>query len=603
MRLRFLPLLILALAPLASEGLVAKEVLWRVETAKKTKVVYEEGAKKYNWSWARNDPTTISPFSPEEKRWMQAIFPSARFRLLKNGADGYPDEFLVLPDRRVLAKDDVFPVPAGEDGSQALFFLIRPPDGLLAADGGDPVQSGVVPRSPAPPPPPPPPASQSAIDLDRLLYMDDPPAPEDLPPAPAPPPPPEPEPQPAPRVDRTRLGGELHFLVLEGQDRGAFRVTHRSRPVGPFPGMDIHRIRSFPLGTGLAFGIAFGWQGEGAGARHFEYRLFSRGPWGVAQAWAARVLDFPADPLARRGTRFRFSLAEGGSGEPELLVREVNLSSVLEAPDLESFLPPAGGRSELEEERGVVDIHRLRKGRFKKIGRADRAKGDAPVDLRRNWPDYLARASRGPSRLLSFGNPGSPFEAYPCSWPGHPAAKVPWVEEKAYLFKGEKLRRGAADLSLATWFLHDPQALYFMAVVRDDDLVLPALDGDPSQGDHLQLWLDPQYRDRSLMLEVFPGSPPGAGAFARVRSPSSLVGPATRVRVAARPFESGYWLEAAIPFRYLEELGLRPTGSLWGFAVNAVDVDRSSGAEKAVLSTSKAFEWARPSSFNNLILE
>jgi hypothetical protein len=205
--------------------------------------------------------------------------------------------------------------------------------------------------------------------------------------------------------------------------------------------------------------------------------------------------------------------------------------------------------------------------------------------------------------LLSFGNPGSPLEAYPCPWPGHPAKEVPWVNEE-YLFKGKKFLQGSKDLRLAAWFLHDPQALYVMAVVRDDALVLPGIDENPAEGDHLQLWLDPQYGEQAVMLELFPGSPPGAGAFAQIRSPSSLVGPATRVRVAARAFDKGYWLEAAIPFRYLEELGLRPDGSLWGMALNAVDVDNPKvPGRKTVLSTSKNFSWARTGTFNNLILE
>jgi hypothetical protein len=603
-----LPLLTLAAA------LPAKEVVWRVAPEQKTKLVYEGENKKFNWQWSRHDPGTVAAFSGEEKSWMRAAFPAGTFRLLKNGDEGFPDEYLVLPDKRVLAKDDLFPIPAGGDGAQALVLLLRPADGLLSADGKEELNDTVVVRV-APPPPTPTPTPtappEPEVDLDMLLYMENPPDPEALPPSPdsdpePPPPPPPPPPSPPPLreirapVDRTAIPGSLHFLVVKPTASGKIKVLYRAPVIGPFSSADLLRIRSFDLGTkGRAFGVLHHHTVEGSVVPVVRYDLFTRGSWGIKKAWEATVLDFPNEPVGRQATRFAFTYPE--AGVPSLLVRRIALASAADAPDPMRYVPSVGRADIDEQARGVVDIYELRGGVYKMAGRADRARGDRPVELRKNWPDYLARASRGPSMLLSFGVPGSPYEAYPCPWPGHPSAKVPWVG-KDYLFKGKSLVKKAGDLGLASWYLHDTQNLYVIAVMKDDRLVLPGPGQDPSEGDHLQLWLDPRYGDESIMLELYPGSPPGAGTGARVRSPSSRVGPAPEVRVAARTVEGGYWLEAAIPFSYLKAQGLEPVGSLWGVVLNAVDVD-APGGEKAVLSSSKNFAWAKNRTFNNLILE
>ena len=596
-----LPLLILAAA------LPAKEVVWRVQPEQTTKLVYEGATKKFNWQWSRHDPGTVAAFSGEEKAWMKAVFPTGTFRLLKNGDEGFPDEYLVLPDKRVLAKDDLFPIPAGGDGAQALVLILRPADGLLSADGKAELNDTVVVRV-APPPPPSPertPPADAQVDLDMLLYMETPPDPAAAPeppvaeaPLPPPPPPPPPAPEVRAPVDRTSIPGSLHFLVVKPTASGKAKVLFRSPTIGPFPSADVLRIRSFGLGEGRGFGVLHHHAVEGSLAPEVRYVLYTRGSWGIKKAWEATVLDFPNEPVGRQATRFSFTRPD--AGDSALLVQRVNLASAAEAPDPMGFVPAVGADDD-DQGRGVVDIYELRGGVYKMAGRADRARGDRPVELRKNWPDYLARASRGPSMLLSFGVPGSPYQAYPCPWPGHPSGKVPWVG-RDYVFKGRKLLKGASDLGLATWYLHDTQNLYVIAVMKDETLVLPGPGQDPSQGDHLQLWLDPRYEDESLMIELYPGSPPGAGTGAKVRSPSSKVGPATQVRVAARTIEGGYWLEAAIPFSYLKEQGLEPLGSLWGVAINAVDVDAPGGA-KAVLSTTKNFAWGKPGTFNNLILE
>lgn len=595
----------------AAWPLPGKEVAWRLSATEKTKLVYEDGQKKFNWPWSRNDPNTISPFSAEEKRWLSAVHPSASFRLLKNGDDGVPDEYLVLEDGRVVAKDDFFPVPAGGDDAQALILLVRPADGLLSADGRSEL-GGRAPAGEAPGETGTEATWKGEPDLDELLYRDDPPEAEgpddtveELPPDP-----PDPSPPPPPRarepVDRAALAGEVHFLVVKPTPSGGGKVLFRSRTAPPLVGVDVTRIRSFTLGAGRGFGIVYRWPGATPEHVHVGYALYARGPWGVTEAWKATVLDWGAEPMDRFATSFQFARTtptEGAEQEPELLVRRVSLATAVGSPDPDRYLPQIGGAETPDAGRGVVDIHRLRGGIFRMVGRADRARGDLPVALRKNWPDYLARSSRGPSLLLSFGNPGSPFGAYPCPWPGHAAGETPWIERDS-IYKGKEHLKGDGDLAMAAWMLHDPQALYLMVVIRDDALVLPRIDDDPARGDHLQLWLDPAYGEESLMLELLPGSPPGAGAFARVRSPSSKVGPATRIRVAARPFESGYWLEAAIPYAYLGDVDLRPAGSLWGFAVNAVDVDDAANPDrKTVLSTSRAFQWAKTSTFNNLILE
>lgn len=531
----------------------AHEVIWKIEPTKKSKLVFEAGKKRFNWDYRRHEAEVVSSYSADEKRWMKAAFPGVTFRLFKGDAsDPLPDEYAVLPDRRVVGKDDWYPIQPGTERLIALACVVRSPDGLV------------------PPETPPAPGPGAA----------------------------------GPPARRTRPG-ELAFVLLEDGPAGATVLT-RGASGGMRPDLDVVRFRSFPLGRSLAFELADRWGGATPGETHARYRLYLRHLKGVNEAWAEDILDYRGPGSAARVVRFALQdvdASEGDAGEPELLVREETLSKAAKAPDPAELLPPLETPAPVEAAGGLVRIHQLRSGRFRLVGWADRAQGDRPVAMRKNWPNYLARRSQGPSVLLSFSPPTSPFDTYLCPWPDHPAREVPWVA-KDYVYKGREHRTGDADLRLAVWFLHDPQGLYLVAVVQDDRLVLPSVSEDPGAGDHLQLWLDPLYGTEPFMLEIFPGSPPGAGSSARVKAPEAKAAPAQKVRVAARFFGEGYWLEAAIPYGFLDDMGVKPTGSLWGVAVNAVDVDEKARPDKkTVLSTSKAYQWAKPETFNNLILE
>lgn len=601
MRGRMVPGLVLALAVSAPAAASENEVVWQVSRAKKTKLVFAAGTKKYNWGWKRHDSATIASFSAPEKAWLQAAFPGTTFRVLREPGSEVPDEFAVLKDGRVLSKDDFLAAEAGGDGAQAVALVLRAADGLAPADGGPLVDPDTPAVQEQAPPPPPEPTPEASDDLDRFLYMDDPPA--ELP-EPEPEPEPEPAPPPPPRrqVDRSTVAGEFVLFFVKDSATGKPAILHRVDGGAILPAMDLLRLRSFPLGEGRGFGVAFTWHGDQEGTFKVGYRMYARGPWGIEESWRGQLLDYTPAGLTRAALRLRLKDVDGGDGDPELLVEEVNLPDASAPPDPEDFLPRLGRDAVPSSEEGVVRILQLRKGLFKMVGWADLAKGDRPVAVRRNWPNYVARKSPGPSMLLSFGQPGDPKTAYPCPWPDHPLREVPWVDGKR-LFKGGEYRRSDADLSMAVWTLHDTQALYLVALVRDDKVVLPGLEDDPSSGDHLQLWLDPQYTSRSMMIELLPGAPVGAGAQARIKTPAASAGPAPRVRVAARPTADGYWLEAAIPYSFLASMDRAPEGNLWGFVVNAVDVDAKGSDQKAVLSTSGNFAWAKPGSFNNLILE
>ncbi len=574
----------LAAAVVGASPAGADEVVWRLSPTRRIHTILTGGVQQSSRTAPRGDPNTISSYSGAEKAWMSALFPGARYGLYHQPGERVPDEYLVLSDGSVVGRDDLVTMPAGSDGSHAVVMVVRPADGLvpIGTPGLEPEASSGT-------------AGAVEDELEVRLYSDQPAAP-------APSPGPPPVPAPVLRVDRARLASWILFAIVKETAAG-IKILARSRSPSPRSGEDLLRFRGFDFAGGRAFELATTWR-QAVGsveAVQARYQVFTRGAWGIVEAIDSVLLAWGPDRLERRAVRFGSRTGEGG--ELELVTQEVDLADHPKAPDPAGFLPPIGGGPGAFEGGGVVRILQLREGRFRLAGWADLAKGDRPVELRKNWPNYQARRVSGPPALLSFGTPGSPFEIYPCPWPDHPVREVPWVSDRS-LYKGSEHFSGRGDLGLAVWTQNDTQALYLMAVVRDDRLVLPSLGQDPASGDHMQLWLDPAYGKEGLLLELSPGNPPGAGAQARIRSPATRSGPAPLVRVAARPFESGYWLEAGIPFSFLEAIGMRPAGSLWGLAVNAVDLDDPGQPDrKTVLSTSSRFEWAKTETLNNLILE
>ncbi len=576
-KVRFLGLL---LACLGSVVLYAEVATWEIQPGLATRSLSAASGKE-STPRTRHDSETISAFSKQEKTWLKTLFPDSSFRLFTNGNETLPDEYLSFGNGNTLSKDDFFTLPAGRDHSVACVFLLRNRGGLRA-----PHETEISAEE----------ETSQGVSLDTLLYMDNPPEPETLPNLSS-----AQDPPPVPAaLPRRMITGSVHFAILkpvsstQASSFGPWKVLFRSVPNSQKQAHDFVRFRSFPLGEGLGFGVAAYSKGEGLNQFRLNYRLYSRGPTGIHKSWESILAERTASSSNVSVTRIHFQNSPDGSAK--LLARQEVLREIEAVPAWEAFLPAVSEPASKDSLRGVVDVYQFKKGRFKIKGKADRAKGDQPVALRKNWPDYLARSSRGPPMLLSFGSPASPFETYLCPWPGHSVNKVPWVEDEAYLFKGKSYLTGKNDCSFAVWWLHDSQNLYLMVAVRDDSIVVP--------GDSIHLWLDARYGEEGLMFELNPGSPGRTQATVRVGSPAAKAGALPKVRVASKSISGGYWIEAAIPFEALTDLGMHPEGSLWGAAVNVVDVDDAKFPNrKTVLSTSKSFQWAKASSFNNLILE
>ena len=173
---------------------------------------------------------------------------------------------------------------------------------------------------------------------------------------------------------------------------------------------------------------------------------------------------------------------------------------------------------------------------------------------------------------------------------------------------------GTADLS-AGWRLAWDQAYLYVAVDVSDDIHVQTESGDQVyRGDSVELQLDTDLAgdrdDRRLSADDYqialsPGDfaalPPSAVRVRGSADGAQLPAPGHSVRVAARATESGYTLEAAIPWA---DLGLAPfRGLVIGLALNASDNDGPGTAVQEVLiSNVDTRTYANPTTWGRLTL-
>lgn len=190
----------------------------------------------------------------------------------------------------------------------------------------------------------------------------------------------------------------------------------------------------------------------------------------------------------------------------------------------------------------------------------------------------VARVATGPMATAPQ------IDANLSEWEGVPAV------ESAYTVYRAAAWDGTEDLT-AVWHLAwDADNLYLAAEVSDDVHVQTQSGNQIFRGDSLELQID---TDRAgdlgsglnaddVQINLSPGNfadlPPSAFRFLGGND-----APGADIRVAAQPTDTGYVLEAAVPWR---DIGVAPTpGLTLGLALNANDNDTPGTAVQEVLKS------------------
>jgi hypothetical protein len=168
---------------------------------------------------------------------------------------------------------------------------------------------------------------------------------------------------------------------------------------------------------------------------------------------------------------------------------------------------------------------------------------------------------------------------------------------------------GLTDLSGRVQFAYNGQYLYVAFVVNDDGFI--PYTGDDERyflGDSPQLMLDldlnGDFDDANLsaddiQIDLLPTvAAPKAAIWYLNTLTSRLMSGAT---VAVRPTDTGYFLEAALPW---QELGRLPNpGDRLGIVASVSDNDSSgTNAQECIISTSPQRDWRNPTTWGTLLL-
>jgi hypothetical protein len=180
-----------------------------------------------------------------------------------------------------------------------------------------------------------------------------------------------------------------------------------------------------------------------------------------------------------------------------------------------------------------------------------------------------------------------------------------------YMVYGAGARSGEDDLSATVMVGWDSTYLYLGARVNDDRYVQEARGVNLFKGDSLEVLLDADlagdFNVGSLnaddfQLGISPGSPyPGESPEAYLWYPSSRQGGRPEVRIAARAWEGGYDVEAAVPWSLF---GVTPvSGAAYGFAFSVSDNDQvGEQVQESMVSTVSTRRLADPTTWGSLIL-
>lgn len=194
-------------------------------------------------------------------------------------------------------------------------------------------------------------------------------------------------------------------------------------------------------------------------------------------------------------------------------------------------------------------------------------------------------------------------------WVGLPVFSSPHI-----VFTGDSWD-GSDDLAASWQMAWDDTALYLMVNVADDIHAQNQLGNQTFRGDSIELQIDadragdfgPSLSPDDFQIALSPGDfnnvPPSAFRFQGTSGGSMLDAPGPHsIMVAATPSETGYLLEAAIPWR---DLNISPSaGLVIGLAVNVNDNDRPGTAVQELMKSSAPDRrFGDPTSWGTLTLE
>ncbi len=218
-----------------------------------------------------------------------------------------------------------------------------------------------------------------------------------------------------------------------------------------------------------------------------------------------------------------------------------------------------------------------------------------PRNSLRPGPQLVAYALREP--IVTDG--------YADDWP----ADLPWYDLTQVTY-GFEHYQGPHDLRGRFRVAWDQDYLYLFWDVTDDVFVQTQRGALLYKGDSVEILVDTNlardFYNRYLDVDDYqigfsPGSPPGQNPEAWLWYPQSLAGPVLGVRVAARPTEAGYMLEAAVPWH---RLNLMPYPGLdVGFATSISDDDvPGSALQQTLISSSPFRHLTDPTTWGELLL-
>jgi hypothetical protein len=170
---------------------------------------------------------------------------------------------------------------------------------------------------------------------------------------------------------------------------------------------------------------------------------------------------------------------------------------------------------------------------------------------------------------------------------------------------------GADDLSSSFRLGWDNRYLYVVAKVRDDKYVQNSTGSDIYKGDSVEILLDTnfygdfytqQLNSDDYQLGISPGNPDTKGKKeAFLWFPRNVAGSRSEVRIGSDMWQSGYRVEAAIPWSVF---GVTPyAGEHFGFVFSTSDNDNESNPQQdSMVSSDAGRHLTNPTTWQELVL-